>query len=106
MAHMYFRGKSRPKVRLFAKADFDKTTPNFSGVTLGNTTSAEWDVGLWDVAMWDSVSELMRYDFRQNVRASGDMLAVGCVMTSGGAVKLDVEVDLATLQVSVGEASA
>lgn len=106
MAHMYFRGKSRPKVRLFAKADFDKTTPNFSGVTLGNTTSAEWDVGLWDVAMWDSVSELMRYDFRQNVRASGDMLAVGCVITSGGAMKLDIEVDLATLQVSVGEASA
>lgn len=106
LAHMYFRGKSEPKVRLFARADMDRSTPSFSGVTSGNTNSSEWDVGLWDVAVWDGVSELMRYDFRQNVRATGDMLAVGCVITSGGSVRLDLEVDLATLQVAAGEASA
>ncbi|WP_419195837.1 hypothetical protein [Ensifer adhaerens] len=106
LAHMYFRGKSKPKVRLFARADFDRSTPTFAGVTVGNTNSSEWDVGLWDVAVWDGVSELMRYDDRQNVRATGDMIAVGCVITSGGTVKLDLEIDLATVQVSAGEASA
>jgi hypothetical protein len=103
---MYFRAKSKPKVRLFARADYDKSTPTFDAVTEGDATSSEWDVGLWDVATWDGTSEVQRYDFRQNVRASGDMLAVGCVITSGGSFKLDVEVDLATVQVSVGEASA
>ncbi len=106
LAHMYFRGKSKPKVRLFARADFDRSTPTFAGVTEGNTNSSEWDVGLWDVAVWDGVSELMRYDDRQNVRATGEMIAVGCVITSGGTVKLDLEIDLATVQVSAGEASA
>ncbi len=106
LAHMYFRARSKPKVRLFAKADYDKTTPTFSGVTEGDTSSSEWDVGLWDVATWDGVSDQNRYSFRQNVRAAGDMLAVGCVITSGGSVRLDVEVDLATMQVSIGEASA
>lgn len=106
MAHMYFRGKSKPKVKLFARADLDRSTPSFSDVTEGNINSSEWDVGLWDVAVWDGVSELIRYDSRQNVRGTGDMLAVGCVITSGGAVKLDLEIDLATLQVAAGEASA
>ncbi|AUX76791.1 hypothetical protein CO656_04985 [Sinorhizobium sp. FG01] len=106
MAHMYFRAKTKPKVQLFARADFDRRVPPFARVTEGDAGSPEWDVGLWDVARWDGVSEALRYDFRQNVRASGDMLAVGCVITSGGAVKLDIEVDLATLQVAAGEASA
>ncbi|WP_042779364.1 hypothetical protein [Sinorhizobium fredii] len=106
LAHMYFRAKSSPKVKLFARSDYDKSTPTFNSVTEGDATSSEWDVGLWDVAIWDGVSEVQRYDFRQNVRAAGDMLAVGCVITSGGDFKLDIEVDLATVQVSVGEASA
>ncbi|MDK1377095.1 MULTISPECIES: hypothetical protein [unclassified Sinorhizobium] len=106
LAHMYFRAKTKPKVRLFARADYDKSTPSFNAATEGDAASSEWDVGLWDVAIWDGVSEVNRYDFRQNVRASGDMLAVGCVITSGGDFKLDLEVDLATVQVSVGEASA
>ncbi|OHV77972.1 hypothetical protein [Ensifer sp. LCM 4579] len=106
LAHMYFRAKTKPKVQLFARADFDRTAPPFDRVTEGDTASPEWDVGLWDVARWDGVSERLRYDFRQNVRAAGDMLAVGCVITSGGAVKLDIAVDLATLQVSAGEGSA
>jgi hypothetical protein len=106
LAHMYFRAKTEPNVRLFARADFDKTTPTFNTVSTGNTQSSEWDVGLWDTAIWDGVSEMLRFDFRQNVRATGDMLAVGCIITSGGTVKLEIEVDLATMQVSVGEASA
>ncbi|EHK76899.1 hypothetical protein SM0020_16311 [Sinorhizobium meliloti CCNWSX0020] len=106
MAHMYFRAKSSPKVRLFARADHDRSTPTFATATEGDATSSEWDVGLWDVAIWDGVSEVRRYEFRQNVRATGDMIAVGCVITSGGNFKLDIEVDLATVQVSAGEASA
>ncbi|QRY69173.1 hypothetical protein JVX98_13210 [Ensifer sp. PDNC004] len=106
LAHMYFRARTSPNVLLFAKADYDKATPSYSTVTEGDATASEWDIGLWDVAIWDGISDQNRYQFRQNVRASGDMLAVGCVIISGGDVKLDVEVDLATLQVSVGEASA
>lgn len=106
IAHMYFHAKTRPKVRLFARANYDRSTPVYDEVTTGDSGSSEWDVGLWDVAVWDSVSGVLEYDFRQNVRATGDMLAVGCVITSGGDFKLDIEVDLATLQVSVGEASA
>ncbi|MDK1493372.1 hypothetical protein QN219_25545 [Sinorhizobium sp. 7-81] len=106
MAHMFFRAKTKPKVRLFARADDAKSVPTFNSVSEGDSTSSEWDVGLWDVATWDGVSQQARYDFRQNVRAAGDMLAVGCIITSGGSFKLDIEVDLATLQVSIGEASA
>ena len=106
LAHMYFRAKTKPKVRLFARSDYDRSTPTFDSVTEGDSSSSEWDVGLWDVALWDGVSQVQRYDFRQNVRATGDMLAVGCVITSGGDFKLDIEVDLATVQVSIGEASA
>ncbi|WP_376742557.1 hypothetical protein [Ensifer canadensis] len=106
LAHMYFRAKTKPNVLLFARADNDKTTPSFSSVTVGDSTASEWDIGLWDVAVWDGVSDQGRFDFRQNVRASGDMLALGCVIISGGDVKLSTEIDLGTMQVSIGEASA
>ncbi len=106
MVHMFFRANTKPSVLLFARADDHKDIPSFSAVSEGDTTASEWDVGLWDTAIWDGVTMLNRYSFRQNVRATGDMLAVGCVVTSGGSVKLDLEVDLATLQVGVGEASA
>ncbi|HEV7306420.1 hypothetical protein [Ensifer sp.] len=105
LARMYFRAKSRPMVRLFARADFDRTIPPASQVTIGDAASSEWDVGLWDKGVWDSSTEQLRYSFRQNVRAAGDMLAVGCAITSGGIARLDIEVDLATLQVEAGEAS-
>ncbi|HEV7321588.1 MAG TPA: hypothetical protein VGO04_23545 [Ensifer sp.] len=105
LARMFFRAKSRPKVRLFARADFDRSIPPSPQVTVGNAASSEWDVGLWDKGVWDALAQQLRYSFRQNVRAAGDMLAVGCAVTSGGAVKLDLEVDLATLQVEAGEAS-
>ena len=75
-------------------------------MTAGDAASSDWDVGLWDKAVWDSLTQQLRYSFRQNVRASGDMLAVGCAITSGGAARLDLEVDLATLQIEAGEASA
>lgn len=106
LAHMYFRGKTKPAVKLFARADMDISEPAFSRVSLGGTASSEWDVGLWDVGLWDSPSVKQRFDFRQNVRASGDTLALGCVIISGGPVRLDVDVDLGTLQISQGEASA
>lgn len=106
MAHMYFKGKDKPNVRLFARADMNMSAPVNPVVTTGNSESSDWDVGLWDVAVWDGVTSQRRYQFRQNVRASGDLLAVGCVITSGGGFKLDVELDLATLQIGAGEASA
>ncbi len=106
LAHMFFKANTQPSVRLFARADDDKDIPSFNAVSSGSSTASTWDSGLWDTAVWDGVSQMNRYRFRQNVRATGDMLAVGCVVTSGGAVKLELEVDLATLQVAIGEASA
>jgi hypothetical protein len=58
------------------------------------------------VAKWNGLSTKYRFDFRQNVRASGDMLALGCVIVSGGTARIDLDLDLGTLQVSQGEASA
>ncbi|WP_426238178.1 hypothetical protein [Pararhizobium sp. DWP1-1-3] len=106
LAQMYFRGKTKPKVKLFARADFDITAPASANVSIGNSLSSEWNNGLWDVATWDGVSSSTRYKYRQNVRATGDHLAVGCVIASGGDVRLDVEIDLANLQTEVGQASA
>lgn len=106
MATMYFKGKSKPNVRLYARADMDMTAPSYSTVTVGSSASSDWDVGLWDVALWDNVSTQQRFKFRQNVRASGDLLALGAIVTSGGDYKLDVEIDLGVMQVTLGEASA
>ncbi len=106
LAQMYFRGKEKPNVKLFARADGDTSIPTQSAVTIGNENSSVWDVGLWDVAVWDEVSALQRFNFRQNVRANGETLAVGCAVTSSGQFQLTLQIDLATLQVHGGEAVA
>lgn len=106
MARMLIRGKAKPNVLLFARADMNKTIPAFSEVSIGNQQSSEWDVGLWDKAVWDGVSTRNDYWYRQNVRASGDTLALGCIIVSGGQFALDAEIDIGALQVEVGEASA
>lgn len=106
MARMLFQGKAKPKVLLFARSDMQVTLPPFNQVSTGSALSSEWDIGLWDQARWDGVSVRNDYSFRQNVRASGDTLALGCVIVSGGEYALDVEIGLGALQVEVGEASA
>lgn len=105
-ASMRFRASLRPSVRLFAKADMDISTPIFSTVSSNGSGSSVWDVGLWDVAKWDGTG-ISRdyYKYRQNVRAKGDVLALGCIIVSAGPVKLDVEMDLGTLVVSAGESA-
>ncbi|MGV2071670.1 hypothetical protein ACQZ4Z_13030 [Agrobacterium vitis] len=106
MASMYFLGSVKPNVLLFARADENRSVPNMNTVSSVNAAGSTWDAGLWDSAIWDGVSQKNRYRFRQNVRASGDLMAVGCVITSSGDTKLDIEVDLGLLQVSPGEMSA
>lgn len=106
IAQMYMKAKSAPNVLLFARADGDVSVPSFSTVTLGDIGSSEWDVGLWDVAVWDSASAFERYQFRQNVRAAGDTLAIGAVVVSSGPIALSVVLDLGNLQVTAGEQSA
>ena len=106
LAQMRFRAKTKPAVKLFARADDDTSYPTYSVVSLGDSGASEWDVGLWDVALWDADTQRNNYKFRQNVRATGEMLAVGCVITSGGPVRLDLEVDLALLQVEAGDPTA
>ncbi|PWE57132.1 hypothetical protein DEM27_05690 [Metarhizobium album] len=103
LAQMYFRGKEAPNVMLFARADGDTSIPTQSTVTVGNENASVWDIGLWDVAVWDEVSSLQRFNNRQNVRAHGETLAVGCAVTSSGPYQLTLQIDLATLQTHVGE---
>ncbi|NTF35564.1 hypothetical protein [Agrobacterium rubi] len=103
---MSFTAKTEPNVKLFARADYDMKRPPFAVVSVGNSASSEWDVGLWDVAKWDGISEAKHFKFKQNVRASGEMLALGCVVLSAGQFRLDVEVDFGILQMEGGEQSA
>lgn len=93
-------------VKLFAKADFDTAYPTPAGVNVAETDSSTWDGGLWDTAVWDAAIGRGLYSFRQNVRASGDYLALGCVIQSAGTQKLVIKADIGILQAAVGEASA
>lgn len=106
MAHMYFKGKDKPRPLLFTRGDMEMTVPNNPVVTVGSGLSAEWDVGLWDVALWDSSVPVNFYTFRQNVRASGDMIALGAVIVSSGPYRLDIELDIGIVQMGAGEQSA
>ncbi len=106
LAQMYIHAAAKPNVRLFARADGNKTEPVLPAVTTYGENIGVWDVGQWDVGQWDVGLDVNRYSFRQNVRASGDSLALGCMIVSAGGTRLAVEIDLGTLQVTTGEASA
>jgi hypothetical protein len=106
LAHMYFEGKVNPIVYLFARANGDITEPTGPAVTQQNPAISEWDVGQWDEALWDAATPKTKIQRRQNVRATGDTLALGCVVTSGGSTPLDLEIDMGVLQVAGGESSA
>lgn len=106
MARMLVKGKTRPNLLLFARADMEISYPSYDVVSIGNANSSEWDVGLWDQAVWDGVSERKDFWYRQNVRASGDTIALGCIITSSGDFALDAELNVGAIQVEVGEASA
>jgi hypothetical protein len=102
-AKMFLKASEKPAVLLFARADMDKTIPAFGAVSQNLTGASVWDVGQWDVAVWDGAGiSKNTYQTRQNVRAEGEMIAIGCVVVSGGSVKLEVELDLGTLQISSG----
>ncbi|KQS79033.1 hypothetical protein ASG25_10630 [Rhizobium sp. Leaf384] len=106
VATMRFRASEPPKVRLFARADMDIAVPSYSTVSLNSIGASVWDVGFWDAAKWDGDGVSRGYfKYRQNVRARGDIIALGCAVVSGGAVKLDVELDLGTLQITTGESN-
>lgn len=106
IGQMHVKAKEKPMVRLFARANGDISIPAYSDVTESGEGASEWDVGLWDVAKWDSSSSLFRFEYRQNVRAVGDTLALGCVVVSGGLFALKVMLDFGTLQMTAGEQSA
>jgi hypothetical protein len=106
LAHMYFEGKVNPIVYLFARANGNITEPSGPAVTQANPDIGVWDTGKWDEVLWDAASSKTKIQRRQNVRATGDMLALGCVVTSGGSTALDLEIDMGVLQVDGGEASA
>lgn len=106
MASMRLISATNITVKLFAKSDFDTSYPTPANVNVSETDSSTWDAGLWDFASWDAAVGRGLYSFRQNVRASGDYLALGCVIQSGGNYKLNVTADIGILQAAVGEASA
>lgn len=107
LASMFLRASDRPLVRLFARGDFDRDIPSYSVVSTNVVGTSVWDIGQWDVAVWDGggIGRNL-YKIRQNVRAEGEMLAIGCVILSSGEVKLDVEIDLGVIQASSGLAAA
>lgn len=107
MASMRVWSAMRPSLRLFARADFDTTEAPAPDVTVNTSSVSTWDAGLWDVARWDAGAESRQlHAFRDNVRAAGDFLALGCVVSSFGPTALDLELDLGLLQVLPGEARA
>jgi hypothetical protein len=106
LAQMYFIGKVNPIVHLFARANGDTREPSGPEVTQVSPATAEWDVGKWDEALWDVGVDTTKVHKRQNVRATGDMLALGCVLTSGGSTPLQIDLDLGVLQIAAGESSA
>lgn len=102
-ARLYIKCQTPPSVKLFARSDFNTDTPAYDIITYGEVSETLWDVSLWDVDVWDGSQKVQRFSFKQNVRASGKTLAVGCVVVSGGDTKIDMELDLALLQVEVGD---
>lgn len=106
LASMRLISATAISVKLFAKADFDIAYPTPADTNEAETDSSTWDAGLWDTAVWDSAPGHALYRFRQNVRASGDFLAVGCVIQSAGGQKLSITADIGMLQAAAGEASA
>ncbi len=106
IGQMHIKAAEKPKLRLFARVDGDLRIPGYSEVTVIEEGASEWDVGLWDVAKWDAAQSLFPFEYRQNVRASGDTLALGCVVVSGGQFALKVKLDFGTMQTTLGEQSA
>lgn len=107
LARMRLKAAQKPAVRLFARADMDTSVPPFATVSQTINNTSLWDVGKWDEAVWDGGSNVKEiYSYRQNVRAEGEMLALGVVLLSGGAIKLNVELDIGSLQVTSGLASS
>jgi len=107
LAHMYFEGRVNPIVYLFARANGDRSDPPSPPATQTSVVPSDWDVGKWDEALWDSgAPNKGKIQRRQNVRATGDTMALGCVVTSGGSTALQLEIDMGVLQVAAGESSA
>lgn len=107
LAKLNIRALDRPRIMLFARADGDKTVPNFTTASVNSVGASIWDAGLWDVAIWDAAAYgNVPHKFRQNVRAEGETLALGCAVVSGGGTRLFIELDLGTLLVASGEAGS
>ncbi|WP_337267517.1 hypothetical protein [Oryzifoliimicrobium ureilyticus] len=107
LAKLTLRALEQPIVQLCARANGNKAIPNFARVSVNKIGSSLWDSGLWDQALWDASASVRNiYSFRQNVRAEGDTLALGCAIVSGGTAKLFIDLDLGTLLVTTGEASS
>lgn len=107
VARMRFKSSVKLNVRLFARSDLDTTEPRYGLVTETFNTTSLWDVGNWDEIVWDGGSNLKaNYVYRQNVRASGEVLALGCVVLSGGDLKLNADLDLGSLLASSGVADS
>lgn len=106
LASMRLISASAITVKLFARSDFNTAYPTPAGVNVAETDSSLWDAGLWDFAIWDTSIGRGLYSYRQNVRASGDYLALGCAIQSAGNYKLRIDADIGIIQAAVGEASA
>ncbi|MBL0848964.1 MAG: hypothetical protein EU981_02575 [Candidatus Liberibacter ctenarytainae] len=98
LAHITVQSCFRPYLKLFARADYDTSHPNFSKVTVNNNfiQNGIWDNSLWDDATWTDdlfVKKKSIFHFCQNVMAYGHFLAVGCVIVSAGKWVNDIQID-------------
>ncbi|WP_158402207.1 hypothetical protein [Candidatus Liberibacter africanus] len=104
VAHISLRAYQRPHLKLFSRADYDYSYPNFSKETFNNGSMSNgiWDNSLWDEVKWTdnvSIKKKQLFNFCQNVVAYGNFLAVGCVMISSGKFINDIQINNAKLLV-------
>ncbi|MBY7649602.1 MAG: hypothetical protein C4617_03790 [Candidatus Liberibacter europaeus] len=102
LANIGIQACRRPNIKLFARADYDKSYPNFSKATTNNDSiiSGIWDDSSWDVASWTDdffLRKKILFNFCQNVRAYGNFFAIGCIVVSAGRDSNDIQINNAKL---------
>ncbi|ALK07653.2 hypothetical protein Q7M48_05065 [Candidatus Liberibacter asiaticus] len=104
VAHLSLQAYQRPYLKLFARANYDHSYPEFSKETISNNPmdNGIWDNSLWDEVKWTDnlfVTKKKLFQFCQNVVAYGNCLAVGCVIVSSGKSINDIQINNAKLLV-------
>ncbi|WP_407042277.1 hypothetical protein [Candidatus Liberibacter solanacearum] len=104
-AHISLQAYQRPYLKLFSRADYDKSYPDFFKETVNANpiiNSGLWDNSIWDESQWTDnffIRKKKLFNFSQNVVAYGNFLAVGCVIVSSGKFINDIQINNSKLLV-------